>query len=129
MLNSDRDAVAQIRQRYAGQLTLSEQLEARVQLDEERRAAATLMAMQAGSPELAGANNQQESLLLPSARSSELVVGQRRLGALEMTDWAFTQYQPFSDYSTLSARYRQRQFGSNYRTQLDVNEAEQWLSL
>lgn len=129
MLNSDRDAVAQIRQRYAGQLTLSEQLEARVQLDEERRATATLMAMQAGSPELAGANNQQESLLLPSARSSELVVGQRRLGALEMTDWAFTQYQPFSDYSTLSARYRQRQFGSNDRTQLDVNEAEQWLSL
>jgi len=56
-------------------------------------------------------------------------VGQRRLGALEMTDWAFTQYQPFSDYSTLSARYRQRQFGSNDRTQLDVNEAEQWLSL
>lgn len=129
MLNSDRDAVAQIRQRYAGQLTLSEQLEARVQLDEERRATATLMAMQAGSPELAGANNQQESLLLPSARSSELVVGQRRLGALEMTDWAFTQYQPFSHYSTLSARYRQRQFGSNDRTQLDVNEAEQWLSL
>ncbi|MEE2604189.1 MAG: tetratricopeptide repeat protein [Pseudomonadota bacterium] len=129
MLNSDRDAVAQIRQRYAGQLTLSEQLEARVQLDEDRRATATLMAMQAGSPELAGANNQQESLLLPSARFSELVVGQRRLGALEMTDWAFTQYQPFSDYSTLSARYRQRQFGSNDRTQLDVNEAEQWLSL
>jgi predicted Zn-dependent protease len=129
MLNNDRDAVAQIRERYAGQLTLSEQLGSQLELGEERRATATLMAMQAGSPELAGANNQQESLLLPSARSSALAVEQRRLGALQMTDWAFTQSQPFSDHSTLSARYRQRQFASNDRAQLDVDEAEQWLTL
>ena len=129
MLNSDRDAMARIRESYAGQLTLSEQLETRVQLDGERRAAATLMAMQAGSPELAGANNQQESLLLPSARSSAVAVEQRRLGTLKMRDWVFTQSQPFSDHSTVSARYRQRQFGSNDRAQLDVDETEQWLTL
>lgn len=129
MLNSDRDAMARVRETDAGQLTLSEQLETRVQLDEERRAVASLMAMQDGAPELAGANNQQESLLLPSSRSSILTAEQRRLGALEMTDWSFTQQQPVSDHSQWSAHFRQRQFRSNDSEQLTVSDAEQWFSL
>ena len=129
LVQDDLDAVAQIREQYQGQLTLSEQLEAQVRLDEPRRAASTFMAIQAGSPELAGSNNLQESLLLPTARSSQFHIEQRRLGALDIQDLQFVQYQPLSDFTQLSVEARQRNFSSNDDELLQISDDEQRLSM
>ena len=100
-----------------------------MRLDEPRRAASTFMAIQAGSPELAGSNNLQESLLLPTARSSQFHIEQRRLGALDIQDLQFVQYQPLSDFTQLSVEARQRNFSSNDDELLQISDDEQRLSM
>lgn len=129
LVQDDLDAVAQIRERYQDQLTLSEQLETQVRLDEPRRAANTFMNIQAGAPELAGSNNLQESLLLPTALSSQFHLEQRRLGALDIQDLQFVQYQPISDFTQLSVEARQRNFSSNDDELLQISDDEQRLSV
>ena len=128
-LQDDQDSVARVREEYGSQLTLSEQLDTQLRLDEERAAAATLMAMQEGAPELAGSVLTQESLLLPSARSTGLGFEQRRLGALDIQDWQFKQYQPVSDHSELVLQLDRRQFSSNDETLLVVDDDEQRVGL
>ena len=123
-LQDDQDQVASVREQYWHRLTLSEQLDTQVRLDEERQAAATLMKIQQGAPELAGQVMLQESLLLPSARSSGLGLERRRLGALEVLDLQFTQFQPVSDHSELVFQYDRREFTSNDETLLVVDDQE-----
>ena len=129
LVQDDLDAVAQSRERYQDQLTLSEQLETQVRLDEPRRAANTFMNIQAGAPELAGSNNLQESLLLPTARSSQFHLEQRRLGALDIRDLQFVQYHPISDFTQLSVEARQRNFSSNDDELLQISDDEQRFSV
>ncbi|MGB1464910.1 MAG: tetratricopeptide repeat protein [Alcanivorax nanhaiticus] len=123
-LQDDQDQVAQVREQYWNRLTLSEQLDTQMRLDEERRAAETLMRMQEGAPELAGEVMLQESLLLPTARSTGLGLERRRLGALDVLDWQFTQYQPVSDHSELVFQFDRRHFTSNDEELLVVDDQE-----
>jgi predicted Zn-dependent protease len=129
LVQGDLDSVARTREQYLGQLSLSEQLEAHVRLDEPRQAANTFMAIQAGAPELAGSNNLQESLLLPTALSSQFHLEQRRLGALDIQDLQFVQYHPISDFTQLSVEARQRNFSSNDDELLQISDDEQRLSV
>ncbi|MCG8392889.1 MAG: tetratricopeptide repeat protein [Pseudomonadales bacterium] len=124
LLQDDQDSAAWVSHRYRGQLTLSEILEGHVRLDQHRQALAAYAEMQEGAPQLAGDHLLQESLLLPAAQSSEVEAEQRRIGALDIADWRFTQYQPISDHSELAAAVEYRQFSSNDDTLLTVDDEE-----
>lgn len=123
-LQSDDDAMARIREQYHSRLSVQERMDVAQQLEEPAEAAASFMALQDGAPELAGAHPMQEDLLLPFARSSQLTAGLQRIGALDIDEWAFTQYQPAGRYSQFSVQLNQRAFSSNDETLLIIDEDE-----
>lgn len=123
-LQSDEDGMARVREQYGRRLSIQENLDVQLQLEEPALAAATFMDLQRGAPELAGAHPMQEDLLLPFARSSQLDAGLQRIGALDIEEWAFTQYQPVGRFSQWALELDQRAFSSNDDTLLVVDEDE-----
>ena len=123
-LQDDIDGIALVRDQDGHRLSQQEILDTRIQLEEPALAAASFMTLQDGAPELAGAHPMQEDLLLPFARSSRLEAGLQRIGALDIEEWAFTQYQPVGRFSQFALHLNQRAFSSNDETLLIIDEAE-----
>jgi len=123
-LQNDIDGIARARDQYGPKLSTQEQLDTHLQLDEPAMAAARFASLQEGAPELAGAHPMQEDLLLPFARSSQVNAGLQRIGALDIEEWAFTQYQPVGRFSQFALQFNQRAFSSNDETLLVIDEDE-----
>lgn len=123
-LEYDMDGVARARDRYGMRLSRQEKLDVELQLDEPAMAAATYALLQHQAPELAGRYNEQEELLLPLSRSSQLDAGVQRIGALDIEEWLFTQYQPAGRFSQFAVQLNQRRFSSNDETLLIIDEDE-----
>lgn len=123
-LQDDIDGVARVRNLDGHRLSIQETLDTRIQLEEPALAAASFMALQDGAPELAGAHPMQEDLLLPFARSSRVEGGLQRIGALDIEEWAFTQYQPVGRFSQFALQVNRRAFSSNDETLLVIDEEE-----
>ena len=124
-LQNDLDQVAITRDRDGDRLSRQEHLDVALLMEEPALAVETFMELQDGAPELAGAHPMQEDLLLPFARSSQANAGLQRIGALDIEEWSFTQYEPVGRFSQFAVQLNQRAFSSNDDNLLVIDEQEQ----
>ncbi|WP_040296602.1 tetratricopeptide repeat protein [Alcanivorax hongdengensis] len=124
MMANDIDRIGQLVTDKGADLTEGERIESWVMLDEPRRAAQLLAQQQTDAPELAGANNQQESLLLPAETATRLVTDKYRQGPLDTMHSRLEQRWAVSDHSHLSLDLVRNRFQADDYQQLLVNDLE-----